>query len=504
MNEEQKLPIEPTEPVEAPAPLPPVTRRDMAAPFLALALAILYWESFDLFRIAEYGFSHLGVLVFVAAYFAVILLILGRRVQWNAGGVICMAAALALALCCALYAVESLAVLNCFVILLTAAMATFSLSGQAEHGCGQMRAVPETVKLSFLALFSRVGRPFQVAGQVGKNYKTSLGRVALSMVIAVPVLAVVLWLLSSADAVFASLFQNIRFDFPARMIWHPVRAVVLALFIASGLYFIRETPPPAQTAEKTEKNRHPLPFLVVTVLLDMVYIIFCAIQIKYLFGGAEAAAMAGGRAYYAREGFFQLVAVAVINLGLCLLACHEKRYAAKGGLILRIADGLLLILTAVILVSAFWRMRLYILAYGVSILRLMTLWGMAVIAVGIAAAAWKLYRPGFGFFRVAGCFALGLWCLMCLANPGGMIARYNVDHYLTGQLDQADARYLWRSMSYDARPALRDLESGAADASVREDAALYVSRLEDDSQYCSPWTCWSVSAARARPAAQDR
>lgn len=511
MNEEQSYflgeevtPSTPEESTNAKAPLPPVTWRDIAAPFLALALAVLYWEAFAFVRMAEYGFPHLGVLVFVAAYFAVILFILGRQTKWTVGGTVCMAASLVLALSCALYAIESFAILNCFVILLTAAMATFSLSGQAVNPCGRVMAIPEAVKLSFLALFSRVSRPFQVAGQVGKDYKNNLGRVALSVAIAVPVLAVVLWLLASADAVFGSLFQNIRFDFPTRFVWRPVRAVVLALFIASGLYFIRETPAQTEAVEKRSKERHVLPFLLITVLLNIVYIIFCIIQIKYLFGKSEAAAMAGGWAYYAREGFFQLVAVAFINLGLCLLAADEKRYAAKGGMVLRVADGLLLILTAIILASAFRRMQLYILAYGLSVLRLETLWAMAVIAVGIVTAAWKLYRPGFGFFRVAGGFALGLWCLMCLANPGGMIARYNVDHYLSGQLETVDTYYLYWTAYYDALPAYRDLEAAVPDDDAGERAGRYILDLEDDTQWYSPWTCWSLSAARARYMADKR
>ena len=166
--------------------------------------------------------------------------------------------------------------------------------------------------------------------------------------------------------------------------------------------------------------------------------------------------MAGGWAEYARSGFFQLVAVAAINLTLCLAGTDGERFASHGGRLLRGLYALLLALTAVILASAFRRMCLYIDAYGLSVLRLLTLWAMAVIAFGILMAGWKLCRPGVSFFRAAGVFALGLWCAMALAGPGRLIANYNADRYLSGELTEVDAGYL-RGLGCDALPALRAL-----------------------------------------------
>ena len=54
----------------------------------------------------------------------------------------------------------------------------------------------------------------------------------------------------------------------------------------------------------------------------------------------------------------------------------------------RIVSLLLAALTAVILASAFWRMRLYILAYGLSVLRAMTL------PAGTHTVEWRFRAPG--------------------------------------------------------------------------------------------------------------
>ncbi len=432
----------------------PLSWRDGAIPALAIGLAWLFWANFDFVRMLDFGLPHLGVTALVCAHFAAVFIALGRRARLSPGAVVCVAAVLLSALACALWDEPIFTALNCLVILLTAAMATFALAGRTD--CCRPRAIFDAVTLSILALCTRLGRPFRALGQLGRRAdRKKLGYAAASVLLALPVAAVVLWLLSSADAVFSDLFSRLRPDFPIGRIFRPLRTLTTALFLASALYFIREAPTP-RAAEYLGRPRRAVLFLGMTAALDIVYIIFCYIQIKYLFGGAAEASMAGGWAEYARSGFFQLVAVAAINLTLCLAGTDKERFASHGGKLLRGLYALLLALTAVILASAFRRMCLYIDAFGLSVLRLLTLWAMAVIAFGILMAGWKLRRPGASFFRAAGLFALGLWCVMALAGPGRLIANYNADRYLSGQLTEVDAGYL-RSLGADALPALRAL-----------------------------------------------
>ena len=489
MDEEKKTDIMET---NVPPSPPSLTWRDGAIPLLALALAWVFWENFDLVRFADFGPPHLGIAVLVACHFAAVFLVLGKRARRTFDGLLCLAGALALGVSCALYEMEALLVVNCFVILLTAAMGTFSLSCQLDPGRPQ--AIWRTVWLSLAAFFTRLGRPFRALGQVFRGGdKRRLGTAALAVLIALPVLGVVLWLLASADAVFGSFFarldlSDLRLDVFLRLL----RVVVLGLFLCSALYFIVEPPAQAQTDSRDKARRAAL-FLPVTALLDIVYLIFCAIQIRYLFGAAEAASMAGGWAEYARSGFFQLVAVTAINLGLFQLAADPSRFSSRGGKLLRALLGLLLALTAVILVSAFWRMRLYILAFGMSVLRLLTLWAMAVVLFGLLAAAWKLVRPAFGFYRAAAGFVLGLWCALCLANPCGLVAGYNVDRYLSGALPELDTAYLY-NLGSDVLPALGPLEKAGPEA--REQYDWLLRALSEDADD-APWPQWCMSVSRA-------
>ena len=256
----------------------------------------------------------------------------------------------------------------------------------------------------------------------------------------------------------------------------------------SGLFFIR-TEPRQTPKTRPARDKQVLYFLLPSVLLDAVYVIFCAVQLRYLFGGAEAAAMAGGWAEYARTGFFQLVAVAAINLTLCAAGTDEERLVKKGGAALRIAEAVMLLLTAVILLSAARRMQLYVLAFGMSILRLMTVWGMAAAAVGIVLCAWKLFRPRASFFPVFFGYALVSWCILCLINPAGQVAKYNVNAYLDGRLKTVDTDYLGE-LYPDAKKALTLLE----ERSDEYDADIRRIRFEWDRE-AGRWAGWTASRA---------
>ena len=182
---------------------------------------------------------------------------------------------------------------------------------------------------------------------------------------------------------------------------------------------------------------------------------FVAIQLAFLFGGKETAAMSGGYAEYARSGFFQLVAVAAINLGAVLISASASRPERGAKIAMCGLSTLLLALTAVILVSAAYRMRLYVSAYGLSFLRALTFWGMAVIALLMAAAAVKVFRRKFRFWPVLLTVVLVMWLAFSYANIDARVAEYNVDRYLDGSLEEVDVSYL--SSFPEALPALRRL-----------------------------------------------
>jgi hypothetical protein len=442
---------------EKPAPeVVKFTRPEWLCLALGAIMAGLYLYVFSFEHLID-GIPALGTTVFVVLFYSCVFAVLGRRVKLNFGGIFSAAAALLLALSCALYGDYRARIINCFVIFALSMVSVFALSGLARRRWSEPTMLLDAVFLSARALFVNIPLPFRAMRFIkGK----SVLLVLLGLLCGVTVLAAVVPLLASGDAVFSGLVEDVYGwlgSVDASWVWRIVRFFALALMCFSALYFLIKSTPPAWNRSAAEKMTFPAtPVVVALVLLDAVYLIFCAIQFAYLFGGAETAAMLGGYAEYARSGFFQLVAVAAINI--CVVLCAAEIKTEGGGRKAVCVLGMLLIaLTLVILVSAARRMGLYISVYGLSYLRALTLFAMFNIAVCLAAAGIKLLRPSFGFFRVFYVCAVASWVIFSMSNICARIADYNVDAYLDGRVEQMDAEYL-TNLSSDAKPALQRLD----------------------------------------------
>jgi hypothetical protein len=165
---------------------------------------------------------------------------------------------------------------------------------------------------------------------------------------------------------------------------------------------------PAWTAAPALAERPPLRLgsteaATVLVIVDLLFAVFVGLQLAYLFGGNDTRALAGMTyAEYARRGFFELVLVAILAgmlvVTLDLSVAKRSRVQLGGALVL-------LGLTAVVLVSALVRLRLYQSMYGWTELRFVVLVAIGWLAVALAAAAgllltrrtrWTLHALGIG------------------------------------------------------------------------------------------------------------
>ena len=107
-----------------------------------------------------------------------------------------------------------------------------------------------------------------------------------------------------------------------------------------------------------------------------VFAVFVGVQFAVLFGSAEHVLQTAGLTYaeHARSGFWQLLAVTALGLGVLAFdsrwAPHRtpQERAVKRGLLAALA-----VLTMVVVASAIHRMWLYQQAYGFTVLRLLVL-----------------------------------------------------------------------------------------------------------------------------------
>ena len=307
---------------------------------------------------------------------------------------------------------------------------------------------------------------------------------------------VVFPLLTSADALFAQVTRRAADWFDEHLALWALRLIfglLVAPFLFGLLYSLRRPEPLKRPARPVEGlSMEAAGPVTVLAVLDVLYAFFLAVQCAALFGGADYLAQVGiSYASYARSGFFQLVAVAAVNLA-CLLACLALCKGEGRGLrMVQVLGTLLVAASGVLLVSALWRMNLYVGAYGLSFKRALTYWGMAVLAVLLAAALWKVWHRHFHWFRVLLSVGAAGWLLLNYANVDDLVARYNIGRGLdTGAvLSASDGRL-------GALPALEELlEAQPEETELRQ----AVETLRDSARWqAAHWQTWSVAAWRGQ------
>ena len=199
--------------------------------------------------------------------------------------------------------------------------------------------------------------------------------------------------------------------------------------------------------------------------------------------------MSGGYAAYARSGFFQLVLVALLTLGVILpaLSLFGENRAVRG------LCALTSLLTGVIDASAFVRMRLYTEAYGLTTLRVVTLWGIGVIMLALLAVLAKTVWPALRICPALAAVILSSWVMLNWINvdravAGNLVSRFNAGAEGTGSIEALASDRYW---SPDYYPAFRNI----ADPASRQEALRMLDEraLEETAE----------NRARREPAAYD-
>ena len=323
---------------------------------------------------------------------------------------------------------------------------------------------------------------------------------ALLVALLVPVLA-------SADALFAAVTEDLRAFLRAhfttalqKLVW----GLALTPFLFGFLYSLRHPKPLRDSPAK--RTADGLVFVLVLAALDLLYVCFLAVQSAGLFGGAEYLAQRGiSYAEWARSGFFQMVGVTAVNLTVTMTALTASRREGRAWTVLRLLAALLCLESLVLLASAAWRMTLYVTAFGLSFKRCMTCWGMVMMALFLLAALWKVRRPGFSYCRLAFPLALAGWLVINCVPVDGLVAKNQVDRYLNGDSATVSVHYLAYSLSYDTLSQLERLDSGLSLAALEGDwwgrdetlGDLLEQRRDAARAECADWHTWSLSACLA-------
>jgi len=306
-------------------------------------------------------------------------------------------------------------------------------------------------------------RPFGrlVAGRPGS------WAMARGLAIGLPLMAVLVALLASADAVFASLLRPPDLS--------DVSTHLALLLLGAGLAAALLRHASARTAALPLAPAPSLGAVEARIVLGGlcgVFAAFVAAQLAVAAGAADRILSEEGLTYaeYARRGFFQLLAAAGLTavVLLCVRACEPRGDRTVTALLLAAVA-----LTEVVVALAVHRLSLYEDAYGLTLLRLAATAGVVAIGVvflliGFAVAGVGSQRSWLpGAAGILGLVGLLAWNLV---DPAALVARRDLDRgkidptYLAGLGDDAVPTIVARLDGLDpaARSELVRLVCGAA------------------------------------------
>lgn len=349
--------------------------------------------------------------------------------------------------------------------------------GFLKEICEAVFAVPF---MNFASAPKSIAVPFTKSGK-GKRSKTAL-YILLGLVCSLPATLIAGVALSNADDNFGRLLSGITGGF-----FDNFFANLMILAVSIPFSFMLFGIMSGAKGRKRRMTGEPGKAAIVPAVaicsaltpLIVIYLLFFACQMPYYlsaFGGI----LPDGYSYseYARQGFFELCGVAVLDLFVIFLAgvLAKRNENGRKPVAVRIYSAVFGITTILLICSAMSKMIMYIAEYGLTGLRFYTSWFM--ILLGIVFLVLILHEIFPGMKTVATLFIsftvmLGV---LCFCDPDARIAQYNVESYLSGNIEQIDT-YSLSALSEGAAPYVEKL--GDADENQRPRCRTVLAQMKE-------------------------
>src|SRR4051812_1893520 len=344
-------------------------------------------------------------------------------------------------------------------------------------------------------------------GAVSSRRTGRWGPVLRGLAIAIPLLIVFAALFAAADAIFQAQLRNL-----VNIDWIGPEAVGRAVIagIAGWLFagtmacaWIGHTRALASDAPAAVETGRlgTTEALIVLIALDVMFLVFAALQAVYLISGLDTFAVSGmSYSDYARRGFFELI-IAAFLAGVVIVVID--RLVGERSLAYRLAAGALAVLTGVVVLSAFVRLGLYQAAYGWTELRFYALAAITWLALAVVATLVAVLAKRARWLPQLVVGAGLLVALVCnFVGPQAYVTDQNLQRAIHPELVAAggetglDVGYL-RTLGSDAVP---DLIAARSQLSRADQAALtailqgHANEMRRDT--VAGWPSWNLARQR--------
>ena len=342
-------------------------------------------------------------------------------------------------------------------------------AGAERHAPGTMGTLLDAFYTAFVhscrldRSFRGLRELFRKSGAAGRKG----GAVATGLLIAVPLVALMIFLLMRADAAFEGLMDKLPQicfgEVLATVVWGGILACLLytkGTSLFRGKKELRE--------KKQRKGINPLTVNTVLLAVGIVYLVYLVSQLAYFAGGLSGILPEEyTMAEYARRGFFEMAWLCAINLGIVGLAVGLVEKEKGTPLATKLLCLFVSLITVFFVVAASGKMFLYIGSYGLTRLRVLTqvimLW---LCAATVLVAVW-IFCPRLAYMKSVIAVAMIIGAVVIWADVDTVVAKYNVSAYLSGEMEQIDMAHMG-TLNEAAVPYIRTLAAEAPDPEVRQ------------------------------------
>ncbi len=331
---------------------------------------------------------------------------------------------------------------------------------------------------SFLdTLFNRMFHAAYISGATvldkksidGENAVSSIWKTVLGLMISAPVIAVIGTLLANGDDAFYNALENLADFNIGSAVWAVIVFAFIFVYACGYIYRILVNRRRIVFGGVETDKITSVAFLTPVNLL---FLFFCYSQLSYIGKGVNITDFTT-YARFAHEGFFQLLVVTFINFSIILAFTDILKCRAKGAL--QVSLCLLCVFTFVLIISSFYRMFLYMNAYGFTPLRIEVISFLAVESILVFTTLYFIIRRKTDIvqsFVIGG--AVTLLALNITARP-----EFSAD--LNNRFAKAEYDYMaLEYYTHSSIPVLIDNYNKTADAEKRDAISFRIRQLYND------------------------
>ena len=407
----------------------------------------VYYLTFEIINEENYIKTALIYLLFFVCATAYILI--KRRAfhpEAILTGTVCIVLAVALALHGSFYIIP--------MLMAASALYCLSLTRSNLHTSGSYLYGFDLLVRTLITPLVNLFLPLKAMWNALKGVKKSRRNfgVLAGLLLAVPLLSVLFILLMNSDAAFESAmdsFMNKLTDFLPDFdgAFYAFSAFLFTPYIVSVLFCFAHGID-SERGKNLRGNIKKLRFASGAFLggflgsVCLLYVVYLLSQTAYFFsafGGKLPDGTEITLSEYARRGFFEMSAIAAINLGLIGTgAIFSKRKEESFTKIFKGISLFLCLFTMVLITTAMSKMLLYIGEMGLTHKRLAVAVINVVMFLAFVFVIIRLFKNSFPYFRYIMAVSISVVTLFTLISPDAIIGYYNTEAYLSGKHESID------------------------------------------------------------------